>query len=68
MNKLKNKLKVNKRHMKKISLYLSVDIINELKELSKFNELSINKVAAHLIHTGYEQSKEEKKSGKEKAS
>lgn len=68
MDKLKNKLKIDTQCMKKISLYLSVDIIDELKELSKFNEISINKVAAHLIHTAYDRSKEEKKSGEEKAS
>jgi hypothetical protein len=68
MNKLKNKLKVDEKRMKQISLYLPVDIIKEFKELSKFNEISMNKLAKHLIHTAYEESKEEKEQGNEKAS
>ena len=72
MNKLKKKLNVNKKkesNMKRITLYLHNDDIAKLKELSKFNEISLNKIASHLINVSYEESKkEEKEQGKEKAS
>lgn len=74
MNKLKKKLNVNKKkesNMKRITLYLHNDDIAKLKELSKFNEISLNKIASHLINVSYEESKESKESkedSKEKAS
>lgn len=70
MSVLKNKIKIQKKkksNMKVVSLYLHEDIINELKEMSKFNEISINKIAAYLIHKGYEESiADNEKTDKEK--
>jgi alanine racemase len=71
MNKLKKKLNVKKKkesNMKRITLYLHNDDIAKLKELSKFNEISLNKIASHLINVSYEESKKEEKESKEKAS